>query len=49
MPRSPVVNHHGFSDFSLSELADETAHGAATETIDDFMGTAAASTPPGQS
>jgi RHS repeat-associated protein len=33
-----IVNHHGFSGFNLSELARETAQGAATGTIDEFLG-----------
>lgn len=33
-----IVNHDGFSGFNLSELASETAQGAATGTIDEFLG-----------
>lgn len=32
-----IVIHHGFSGFNLSELARETAQGAATGTIDEFL------------
>ncbi len=33
-----IANHDGFSGFSFSELGAETAQGAATGTIDEFLG-----------